>query len=107
MTGAHDIVRIKISLDNVKPTVMRRIEAPVSVKRKFRADNVPHLTNLCRMAVRWATDNLEQLRKLDAPVPAQLHDRQADNWRAQFSRHIGPRTSPDSKKGGRIAHLSS
>ncbi|MGO9486869.1 MAG: plasmid pRiA4b ORF-3 family protein [Rhodomicrobium sp.] len=32
MTSAHDIVRIKISLDNVKPTVMRRIEVPVSVK---------------------------------------------------------------------------
>jgi hypothetical protein len=32
MTSAHDIVRIKITLDNVKPTVMRRIEVPVSVK---------------------------------------------------------------------------
>jgi hypothetical protein len=32
MTSAQDIVRIKITLDNVKPTVMRRIEAPVSVK---------------------------------------------------------------------------
>ena len=58
---------------------------PSEKVRKFRADNVPHLTNLCRMSVRWATDNLEQLRKLDAPVPAQLHDRQADNWRAQFN----------------------
>ena len=32
MTSALDVVRIKISLDNVKPTVMRRIEVPVSVK---------------------------------------------------------------------------
>lgn len=32
MTGAQDIVRIKISLDNMKPAVMRRIEVPVSVK---------------------------------------------------------------------------
>ncbi len=32
MTSAHDIVRIKIALDNVKPTVLRRIEVPVSVK---------------------------------------------------------------------------
>ena len=32
MTSAHDIVRIKISLDNVKSAVMRRIEVPVSVK---------------------------------------------------------------------------
>ncbi len=32
MTSTHDIVRIKITLDNVKPTVMRRIEVPVSVK---------------------------------------------------------------------------
>jgi hypothetical protein len=28
MTSAHDIVRLKITLDNVKPTVMRRIETP-------------------------------------------------------------------------------
>ncbi len=32
MANTHDIVRIKIMLDNVKPTVMRRIEVPVSVK---------------------------------------------------------------------------
>ena len=32
MTSTHDIVRLKITLDNVKPTVMRRIEVPVSVK---------------------------------------------------------------------------
>jgi hypothetical protein len=31
MTSAHDIVRLKITLDNVKPTVMR-IETPVGVK---------------------------------------------------------------------------
>ncbi len=32
MAHASDIVRIKITLDAVKPTVMRRIEVPVSVK---------------------------------------------------------------------------
>jgi hypothetical protein len=32
MASAPDIVRIKITLDAVKPTVMRRIEAPVDVK---------------------------------------------------------------------------
>jgi len=32
MAHASDIVRIKVTLDAVKPTVMRRIEVPVSVK---------------------------------------------------------------------------
>ena len=31
MTSASEIVRIKIRLDGVKPTVMRRIEVPVNV----------------------------------------------------------------------------
>ena len=62
-----------------------RRKLPSDKVRTFRADNVQHLTNLCRMAVRWATDNLDQLRKLDARIPAQLHDRQADNWRALFT----------------------
>lgn len=53
--------------------------------RNFRADRVQALTNLCRMAARWTADHLDQLRNLDAPVPAQLHDRQADNWRALFN----------------------
>ena len=66
-------------------SVLLHRKLPSEKVRIFRADHVPHLTNLCRMAVRWATDNLDQLRKLDAPVPAQLHDRQADNWRAQFN----------------------
>ena len=70
--------------DRSIPILLHR-KLPSEKVRKFRADNVPHLTNLCRMAARWATDNLDQLRKLDAPVPAQLHDRQADNWRAQFN----------------------
>jgi putative DNA primase/helicase len=37
------------------------------------------------MAARWAQDNLDRLRNLDASVPGQLHDRQADNWRALFN----------------------
>lgn len=35
MTSAHDIVRIKITLDNVKPTVLRRIEVPVRCKHTY------------------------------------------------------------------------
>jgi len=31
MSPAPEIVRLKITLDNVKPTAMRRIEVPVSV----------------------------------------------------------------------------
>ena len=49
--------------------------------RNFRADRVQALTNLCRMAARWAQDNLDTLRNLDPRVPDQLNDRQADNWR--------------------------
>jgi putative DNA primase/helicase len=53
--------------------------------RAFRADRVESLTNLRRMVARWAADNLDDLRKLDARVPDQLNDRQADNWRALFN----------------------
>ncbi|MEQ1653640.1 MAG: plasmid pRiA4b ORF-3 family protein, partial [Hyphomicrobium sp.] len=31
MTAKLDIVRLKITLDDVKPTVLRRIEVPVSI----------------------------------------------------------------------------
>ncbi len=62
-----------------------RRKLPSEKVQKFRADHVQYLTNLCRMAVRWAADNMDKLRKLDTPVPTQLHDRQADNWRALFN----------------------
>ena len=32
MTGRTDIARLKITLDDVKPQVLRRIEVPVGIK---------------------------------------------------------------------------
>ena len=72
--------------------------------RNFRADRVQALTNLCRMAARWAQDNLDTLRNLDASVPGQLHDRQADNWRALFN--IADRIGGDWGAKARAAALA-
>jgi putative DNA primase/helicase len=80
------------SIENLPRTLQDRSIAirlrrklPSEKVRNFRADRVQALTNLCRMAARWAQDNLDTLRNLDASVPGQLHDRQADNWRPLFN----------------------
>jgi putative DNA primase/helicase len=80
------------SIGNLRDTLQDRSIA-IRLRRKllsetvraFRADRVESLTNLSRMVARWTADNLDDLRKLDARVPDQLNDRQADNWRALFN----------------------
>ena len=56
-----------------------RIE-PLRLDRLF-AD----LTPLRRQLARWAADHAAELAALDPSVPAGLHDRAADNWRALFT----------------------
>jgi putative DNA primase/helicase len=84
--------KVIASIGNLSDTLQDRSIAirlrrklPSENVRNFRADRVQALTNLCRMAARWAADNLDELRKVDALVPGQLNDRQADNWRALFN----------------------
>ncbi len=56
----------------------RRKDEPVA---RFRIGRTGELQVLCRKAARWVADNLEPLRELDPPLPEELHDRAADNWR--------------------------
>ena len=48
---------------------------------RLRMDRLKGLTALARQAARCAADNLDTLRQADPDVPAELHDRAADNWR--------------------------
>jgi putative DNA primase/helicase len=47
----------------------------------FRADRTGHLDTLARRAMRWALDNIDQVRASDPEMPAGLFNRAADNWR--------------------------
>jgi putative DNA primase/helicase len=46
----------------------------------FRSDRAEHLTQLARMAARWAFDNRERVAESN-PNCGQLFNRDADNWR--------------------------
>jgi uncharacterized protein DUF3631 len=62
----------------------------VPMKRRTRSEHVERLRltalprelePLLRQTARWARDHEAALRELDPPVPEELHDRAADNWR--------------------------
>jgi hypothetical protein len=65
--------------------VRLRRKRPDETVERVRLDRMEALTALARQAVRWVADNLEALRESDPEVPAELHDREADNWRALFA----------------------
>jgi len=56
----------------------RRADEPV---QRFRLDRLTDLRPIAQRAARWVADHIEELRVADPPVPAELHDRAADNWR--------------------------
>lgn len=56
----------------------RRLDEPIA---RFRFDHTEDLRALARMAARWATDNLEQIKNTDPAIPTTLQNREADNWR--------------------------
>lgn len=60
---------------------LRRKTAAERVER-LRLDRLDTLAPLRRKLLRWSRDHVEALRKADPEVPAGLHDRAADNWRA-------------------------
>ena len=55
MSTIHQIARLKINLDHVSPTVMRRIEVPL----KLRLDRV-HM--VIQVAMGWAGTHLYEFR---------------------------------------------
>jgi putative DNA primase/helicase len=56
----------------------RRADEPVE---RFRIDRLAEYEPLARKAARWAADHDAVLSAADPEVPAELHDRAADNWR--------------------------
>lgn len=64
---------------------MRRKRSGETVER-LRADRLEHFAQpLRRRCARWALDHVDELRASDPPVPRELHDRAADNWRPLLS----------------------
>jgi uncharacterized protein DUF3631 len=59
---------------------MRRRRHDESVER-LRLDRLSEFAPSARGAARWAADHLATLGVADPDVPADLHDRAADNWR--------------------------
>lgn len=60
---------------------MRR-KKPEDRPERLRSDRIfDELAPLRRKLMRWATDNLENLRASDPDVPAELNDRAQDSWR--------------------------
>jgi putative DNA primase/helicase len=58
-----------------------RRRRPDEAVERLRLDRLDELTPLARRAARWAADHLDALSAADPDVPAELHDRAADNWR--------------------------
>ena len=62
-----------------------RRKRPDEIVERLRLDRMDDLTIIKRQAARWAADNLDALRGADPNVPADLHDRAADNWRTMLA----------------------
>jgi putative DNA primase/helicase len=59
---------------------LQRKARSAKVERLRRRDN-EQFSTLRRKAARWAADNFEKLVDPDPPLPEELNDRAADNWR--------------------------
>lgn len=77
MATVQDIVRLKITLDDVKPTVMRRIEVPVSI-------TLDTLHEMIQAIMPWENSHLHQfyLRMIDGPrwAPPSPFDDEFDDF---------------------------
>ena len=59
-----------------------RRRTPKEPIERLRGDRTPaDLADARRRAARWTADHMEGLHAADPTVPAELHDRAADNWR--------------------------
>jgi Protein of unknown function (DUF3631) len=75
------IGRLPATLEDRSVVVRLKRRRPDEVIAPFRFDQTEGLGQLARMAVRWATDNLEQIKNTDPAMPTTLQNREADNWR--------------------------
>ncbi len=55
------------------------------VRKRFDSRHTDREKELNRKLARWAKDNFSSLQKSDPPMPPDLFNRQADNWRPLFS----------------------
>ncbi len=92
------------TLQDRSVAIRLRRKLPGEKVARFRADRVQHLTDINRQVARWAQDNLDALREMDAETPPQLHDRAADNWRTLFI--IAERIGGEWPERTRIAALA-
>jgi putative DNA primase/helicase len=62
-------------------TIELRRRRPDESIEGFRFDRTAHLDELARRAARWAMDDFGLVRGVDPDMPADVHNRAADNWR--------------------------
>ena len=51
----------------------------------FRPDRADELDSLARQCLRWAKDHGQQIADIDPAMPADIYNREADNWRPLLS----------------------
>jgi putative DNA primase/helicase len=93
--------------DRAITIIMQRKKRDQNIERLRRRDNAD-FARLRRMALRFAQDNVQELLEADdddrTQVPAELHDRAADNWRPLFA--IADRAGSDWPRLAREAALA-
>jgi hypothetical protein len=62
--------------------IMLRRMAKSEQAERFRMRDTLEFATLRKQARRWGNDNVDALRDADPDIPAVLHNRAADNWRA-------------------------
>lgn len=76
------IGRLPDTLEDRSILIPLRRRAPGEHIERLRLDRLwLELEPLRRKLARWGADNLDALTAVDPDVPAELHDRAADNWR--------------------------
>jgi len=75
------IGRLPATLEDRAIVVPMRRRAPGETVERIRRDTLLRRVDpLRRRATRWVADHLPSLRSANPAIPAELHDRQADNW---------------------------
>jgi putative DNA primase/helicase len=75
------IKRLADTLEDRSITVQMQRKKPGENVERLRGKDNAAFADIRRRAVRWAKDNFGKLEGDEPQVPAQLHDRAADNWR--------------------------
>ncbi len=75
------IGRLPDTLADRSIAVKLRRKRPEEVIERFRIDRIAEFLPICRKLRRWSEDNAIRLSALDPDIPADMHDRAADNWR--------------------------